>query len=69
MKSLYQVCFDFNFENQERELKGAYEAMKFFNLKKAVIVTVSQSDVFTNEFGVVELMPLYRFLENKARLL
>jgi len=65
VKALYQVCFDFNFETQERELNGAYEAMKFFDLKKTVIVTVNQSDVFTTEFGVVELMPLHKFLEQK----
>ena len=65
VKALYQVCFDFNFETQERELNGAYEAMKFFDLKKTVIVTVNQSDVFTTEFGVVELMPLHKFLEKK----
>jgi hypothetical protein len=34
-------------------------------LKKAVIVTVNQTDVFTNELGVVELMPLHKFLEKK----
>jgi len=65
VKALYQVCFDFNFETQERELNGAYEAMKFFDLKKAVIVTVNQADVFTNELGVVELVPLHKFLEQK----
>jgi predicted AAA+ superfamily ATPase len=65
VKALYQVCFDFNFETQERELNGAYEAMKFFDLKKAVIVTVNQADVFTNELGVVELVPLHKFLTER----
>jgi hypothetical protein len=34
-------------------------------LKKAVIVTVNQTDVFTNELGIVELVSLHNFLAQK----
>jgi len=67
INALYQVCFDFNFENQDRELKGAYEAMKFFGMDKSTIVTVNQSDIFSNELGSVELVPLHLFLTKNLK--
>ena len=64
--ALYQVCFDFNPDTMDRELNGAIEAMQFFNIPKAVIVTIDQEDTFNTTAGVVELVSLKNFLSSKV---
>jgi len=66
VKAVYQVCYDFTYENQEREINGAKEAMQFFSLKKAIIVTQNQADTFNYDFGTIELVPLHTFLAGEV---
>ncbi len=64
--ALYQVCYDFNPDTMTRELNGAKEAMSFFNIRKAIIVTVDQEDFFETEEGIIELISLRTFLSSKV---
>jgi predicted AAA+ superfamily ATPase len=58
----YQVCFDLNDHNLDRELKGLFSALDFFNLKDGTVVTYNQTDVFEHQGKVVKAIPAHQFL-------
>jgi predicted AAA+ superfamily ATPase len=57
-----QVCFTLGRDNLDRELGGLFEALKFFNVKEGIIVTLNQSDSFTREGMTATVMPVWEFL-------
>ena len=61
-KEVIQVCAEIHADNQDRELNGLNEAMRFFKLKKGVIVTLNQKDTLKTEAGTVELIPYRDFI-------
>lgn len=61
-KMAIQVCAEIHNDNQDRELNGLNEAMRFFKLKKGVIVTLNQKDTLKTEAGLVELIPYRDFI-------
>lgn len=59
---VYQVCADLNNINLDREVNGLFRAMKYFNLAKGQIITLSQTDKFTKEGAEVEVLPAWRWM-------
>jgi predicted AAA+ superfamily ATPase len=58
----YQVCYELNDDNLDRELKGIFSALNFFNLKEGAIVTYNQTDIFERNGKVVKAIPAHQFL-------
>lgn len=65
-KLLIQVCYHLNEDNLKRELGGAFEVLRYFDKKKALLVTMNQKDRFEKEGMVVEVLPLHEFLSDGA---
>jgi predicted AAA+ superfamily ATPase len=46
LQGLYQVCWQLNEDNMDREISGLLEAMNFFGITNATLITQNQSDTF-----------------------
>ena len=57
-----QVCYDFNKENREREVKGLLEALKKFKLKEGFIITNDQEEEFKQEEKKIKIVPIWKWL-------
>jgi uncharacterized protein len=57
-----QVCYDFNKDNKEREVKGLIEALNKFKLKEGIIITLDQEDEFEAEGKKIILMPVWKWV-------
>lgn len=57
-----QVCFDFNEETKDREIKGLIAAAKEFNLKEGLILTYNQEDNFFIEGKKIIVKPVWKWL-------
>ena len=49
LKHIIQVCYQLTDENFEREYEGLIEAMKFFDKKEGIIVTLNQTDTLIKD--------------------
>ncbi|MDN3689107.1 ATP-binding protein [Cyclobacterium jeungdonense] len=58
--SLVQVCVKLNPDNLNRELDGLWEAMKFFDKKESLLVTLSQEDEFYDAGRKVVVVPFHK---------
>lgn len=58
----YQVCYDLNEDNKEREIKGLLEAMSEFKLKRGLILTYNQDDEFLIEEKKIIVKPVWKWL-------
>ncbi len=63
-----QVCEEIHSDNKDREISGILEALRFFNLKKGIIVTKNQKDDLQYDDIEIELIPWYEFVL-KSKLL
>ena len=61
---LIQVCWNINADNEDRELNGLIEAMRFFKQPKGYIISFNQKDTIVYEDFVIELIPVYEFLSD-----
>lgn len=61
LNSLYQVCWQLDQNNMDRELAGLIEAMNYFDKKKASIITHNQSDTFNIEDKTIEVLPFHKW--------
>ena len=61
LKGLYQVCWQLDQNNMDRELNGLVEAMNFFDLKNAKLITFDQSDTFVIDDKTIEAMPFHKW--------
>ncbi len=59
---LYQVCFDLNSLNLERETSGLFEAMKKFEINTAYIITQNQTDVFKKDHLTINAIPAWKWM-------
>lgn len=60
--SAIQVCYDFNRDNQEREIEGLLEAMKEFKLDSGLILTLNQEDKIVRENKTIIVTPVWKWL-------
>jgi uncharacterized protein len=61
IRSCYQVCYQLDQQNLERELAGLTEAMNFFKLNEGTIITFDQSDSFTSANKTIRAIPFYQW--------
>ncbi len=57
-----QVVWELNEDNKKRELKGLVEAIKYFKLKKAVVLTYNQEGTITINKVKIKIMPVWQWL-------
>lgn len=62
VREVIQVCVELNADNLKRELAGVWEALKYFNLTHAKIITLNQSDRFEHDGLVAEVIKVEDFL-------
>ncbi|MFH0874562.1 MAG: ATP-binding protein [archaeon] len=58
----YQVCYELNDFNKEREIAGLLEALDKFNLKEGYILTFEQEDEHVVDKKRVIIMPVWKWL-------
>ena len=63
---IYQVCFDFNTNNREREVKGLLQGMKKFNKEIGYILTYDQLEDIKIDDNLVKIIPVWRWLLNNC---
>lgn len=61
-KQLIQVCYELSSDNLDREIKGLTEAMRFFNLKKGILVTLKDSDRIKKDGNTIDILPAHELL-------
>ncbi len=59
---LVQVCYELTPDNLKKEKNGLLQAMRFFNLFKATIVTFSNSDSIKEDQYEIMVVPAYQYL-------
>jgi uncharacterized protein len=59
--SLLQVCYEMNFDNKEREMKGLNNAMDELNVNNGTIITFNQNDSYIYNGKMVEIIPAHDF--------
>jgi predicted AAA+ superfamily ATPase len=62
VKHCIQVCYDLNQDNLERETKGLFDALDYFNLKEGSLVTLRQTDCITRNDRTINVVPAHIFL-------
>jgi predicted AAA+ superfamily ATPase len=60
-KQIIQVCWEINPDNQEREVNGMMQALKFFDKSEGIIVTMNQKDRLVFQDKVIDLIPAIEF--------
>jgi len=63
----YQVCYELNRNNEDREITGLIEAFKKFKLKKGFIITKSQEELKSIDDYTVICVPYWKWAINKIR--
>jgi len=61
LQNLYQVSWQLDQNNMDRELAGLVEAMDFFGEKYAKIITFDQSDTFDIDGKIITVQPFYEW--------
>jgi predicted AAA+ superfamily ATPase len=61
----FQVSYELNDENKERELNGLIEAMKKFNLKEGTIITYDNEEEILKEDFKIKIIPAWKWLLNE----
>ncbi len=64
----FQVCYELNDENQEREIGGLAEALNKFKLKQGIILTFDQEDEFNIKNKKIIVKPVWKwsvFIDNR----
>ncbi|MDR0231023.1 MAG: ATP-binding protein [Dysgonamonadaceae bacterium] len=62
IKSLLQVCWELNTDNEEREIDGLLNALNYFNLTRGTIITANQQDTIYHGGLEIEVVPAWKFL-------
>jgi predicted AAA+ superfamily ATPase len=61
IEQLIQVCYELNNDNQDREIDGLMDAMKYFELDNGIILTYNQHDVILRNSKRIDVIPVYDF--------
>ena len=59
-KLIYQVCYDLNPENRDREIRGCLDAMEKFWVVSSMIVTFKQEENINIDGKNIEVLPFYK---------
>jgi len=61
LQGLYQVCWQLDQNNMDRELSGLLEAMNYFGISTGSIITVNQSDTFIVDTKTIIAQPFHEW--------
>ena len=61
IQSIYQVCWQLDQYNMDRELSGLLEAMNYFGVKNADLITQNQSDTFIFNEKTIRAQPFHKW--------
>lgn len=65
-KLIYQVCYNLDPENRDREIRGCLDAMEKFEVTSSTIITFEQEESISIEGKSIEVLPFYKvFLQEK----
>ena len=59
---LFQVCFELNEDNKDREINGMLAAMEYTKLKTGTILTLNQTDELDFDNKKIIVMPVWQWL-------
>ncbi len=59
-KLIYQVCYDLNLENRDREILGCIDAMEKFEVTSSTIITFEQEESMVIDGKHIEVLPFYK---------
>lgn len=62
LHGLYQVCWQLDQNNTDRELQGLLDAMQFFGINNATVITHDQSDLFTFDEKTITVLPFHKWV-------
>ena len=60
--SAFQVCWQLDESNLDREINGLTECLDFFGLKSGIILTANQTDHFETNGKTIEVKPFYKWV-------
>lgn len=63
IKSVLQVCFQLDEDNMDREVSALIEAMDYFNLKTAKIITINQKDSLNLSGRSIVVEPFHEWID------
>ena len=66
LPALFQVSWQLDQDNLDREMKGLTGAMDFFNVNTGTIITFDQSDTFNTGQKIIHVLPFYEWAERHA---
>jgi predicted AAA+ superfamily ATPase len=66
-EDLYQVCYDLNDMNLQRETSGLFQAMDYFKKNKGYIITFNQTDLFTQDGKSIEVIPAWKWMSENSK--
>ncbi|MEK6887457.1 MAG: ATP-binding protein [Candidatus Aenigmatarchaeota archaeon] len=58
----FQVCFELNSDNKDREIKGLQEALEILKLEQGTILTFNQEDELSVANKKITIMPAWKWL-------
>lgn len=61
---VYQVCWQLDQDNMQREISGLQEAMGFFWLDMGTIITLDQTELFTVDGKTIVVQPFYEWVHS-----
>jgi len=64
-KNAIQVVWELTDENKKREIKGLIEAMKYFKIRKGIILTYNQEKQIKENGYKIEVIPVWKWLLSK----
>lgn len=59
---IYQVCYDLNNDNYEREIKGCIDAMEKFYVDKAFMITYGKEEIVEKNWKTIIFIPFYKWV-------
>jgi predicted AAA+ superfamily ATPase len=65
ISGIYQVCWQLDQNNLDRELVGIISAMDFFGVKKGTVISHNQFDSFTKAGKTITVIPFYKWAMDK----
>jgi predicted AAA+ superfamily ATPase len=65
ISGIYQVCWQLDQNNLDRELAGIISAMDFFGVKKGTVISHNQFDSFTKAGKTITVIPFYKWAMDK----
>lgn len=63
LEGIYQVCWQLDQENMNREIAGLTEAMDYFNLEEGKIITFNQTETFKINNKTIFALPFYEWVK------